>query len=97
MGLVISPVLQDFFFAGRLRAGGRELGYLYNFAHRGIVHAYRSGFRHDPDPRLKPGLVGHSLAVERSRGLTSRAGGRPTRARRDRDPPCLFALSIQRR
>ena len=52
----------------RLRAGGRELGYLYNFAHRGIVHAYRSGFRYDPDPRLKPGLVGHSLAVERSLG-----------------------------
>lgn len=42
-------------------------------------------------------VLGRGLAVERSRGLTSRAGGRPTRARRDRDPPCLFALSIQRR
>jgi CelD/BcsL family acetyltransferase involved in cellulose biosynthesis len=49
----------------RLRAGGqREVGYLYNFVRRGVVHAYQSGFRYNPDPRLKPGLVSHALAIE---------------------------------
>lgn len=41
-------------------------------------------------------VLGRGVAVEGNRSRAFRAGGRPTRARRDRDPPCLFALSIQR-
>lgn len=40
-------------------------------------------------------VLGRGVAVEGNRSRAFRAGGRPTRAR-DRDPPCLFALSIQR-
>lgn len=50
-------------------------------------------------------LVGAALLLRLGRGAaaapadrspTPRASGRPARARRDRDPPCLFALSVQR-
>lgn len=47
----------------RLVDGGQEIGYLYNFVHDGWVYAYQSGFRYDPDPRRKPGLAGHVLAM----------------------------------
>ncbi len=47
-------------------AGGRPFGYLYNFVHRGRVYAYQSGFAQGDDPRAKPGLVSHALAVERN-------------------------------
>lgn len=49
----------------RIRAGQRELGYLYNFRHNGRVLAYQSGFHYAADPRLKPGLVSHTLCIER--------------------------------
>jgi CelD/BcsL family acetyltransferase involved in cellulose biosynthesis len=49
----------------RLRAGTRELGYLYNFLRNGIVYAYQSGFD-DEDRHLRPGYVAHALAIERS-------------------------------
>lgn len=39
-------------------------GFLYNFVHEGHVHNYQSGFKYDDDPRLKPGLVGHTLAIQ---------------------------------
>ena len=45
-------------------AGGLEIGYLYDFAWRGRVYAYQSGFRYEGDNRHKPGLVSHCLAVE---------------------------------
>lgn len=48
----------------RIAAGPRVIGYLYNFVKDGVVHAYQSGFHFDPDPRLKPGLVSHALAIE---------------------------------
>jgi CelD/BcsL family acetyltransferase involved in cellulose biosynthesis len=48
----------------RVAVGDRPLGCLYNLVHDGRVHAYQSGFRYDSDPRLKPGLVSHYLAIQ---------------------------------
>ncbi|MBC7951782.1 MAG: GNAT family N-acetyltransferase [Rhodospirillaceae bacterium] len=59
----------------RLSDGGDEIGYLYNFVHDGWVYAYQSGFRYDPDPRRKPGLAGHLLAM-RSYGAQGLRGYR---------------------
>jgi len=41
-------------------------------------------------------LTGCFVRLLRTRGAATCSGGRPARARRERDPPCLFALSIQR-
>jgi CelD/BcsL family acetyltransferase involved in cellulose biosynthesis len=49
----------------RLDVGGRIVGCLYNFVHKGIAYAYQSGFDFASDARFKPGLVSHCLAVER--------------------------------
>ena len=46
------------------RAGGAAIGYLYNFVHRGKVYFYQSGFEYEADPKLKPGLCTHALAIE---------------------------------
>jgi CelD/BcsL family acetyltransferase involved in cellulose biosynthesis len=52
----------------RIAAGAETLGYLYNFRHRGTVHAYQSGLREFPGtPQARPGLVGHWLAIEEAR------------------------------
>lgn len=48
----------------RIAAGDHVIGYLYNFRYRGRVSAYQSGFRYEADPKLKPGLVSHALAIE---------------------------------
>ncbi len=48
----------------RLRVGSTVVGCLYNFIEGGEVYAYQSGFTQDPDPRCKPGMVAHALAVE---------------------------------
>jgi CelD/BcsL family acetyltransferase involved in cellulose biosynthesis len=45
-------------------AGGRAIGYLYNFAYAKRIYAYQSGFDYATDGRLKPGLVSHALAIE---------------------------------
>jgi CelD/BcsL family acetyltransferase involved in cellulose biosynthesis len=47
-------------------AGGRGVvGYLYNFRHGGVVHAYQSGFADaDLHPHEKPGLTAHRLAIQ---------------------------------
>ncbi len=50
----------------RADAGERTIGYLYNFLHKGYVYGYQSGFRYDEDPKRKPGLVTHYLAIERN-------------------------------
>lgn len=47
----------------RIAAGSRVIGYLYNFLHRGHLYAYQSGFAYHEDPKLKPGLVSHYLAI----------------------------------
>ncbi|WP_151448950.1 GNAT family N-acetyltransferase [Lacisediminimonas profundi] len=41
----------------RVSAGESEIGYLYNFIHRGWVGNYASGFVFEQDGKLKPGLV----------------------------------------
>lgn len=48
----------------RVAAGGRPIGYLYNFVARGRVLNYQSGFAYEADNRLKPGLLSHVLAIE---------------------------------
>lgn len=49
----------------RLTAGSHEIGYLYNFVHRGRVYNYQSGFDYDLVGAYgRPGLVCHALAVE---------------------------------
>ena len=47
----------------RIRAGDEDVGLLYNFRWNGRVSAYQSGFAHAADPRLKPGLTCHVLAI----------------------------------
>lgn len=48
----------------RIAAGSDLIGYLYNFEHRGVVASYQSGFRYRDNPKLKPGLVSHALAIQ---------------------------------
>jgi CelD/BcsL family acetyltransferase involved in cellulose biosynthesis len=55
----------------RVSAGEVPIGYLYNFLYRGRVYYYFSGLRYEADNRLKPGLVSHTLCIERhlARGM----------------------------
>jgi CelD/BcsL family acetyltransferase involved in cellulose biosynthesis len=46
----------------RASAGGRAIGYLYNFRLRDRIYAYQSGFA-DADRRERPGVVTHALAI----------------------------------
>lgn len=48
----------------KVAAGNAEVGYLYNFRHHERVYAYQTGFNYQGQNRLKPGLVGHTLAIE---------------------------------
>ena len=49
----------------RLSAGDTVIAYLYNFVDGKTVHYYSSGFLYEDDNRLKPGLVAHTLCIER--------------------------------
>ncbi|MBW4092261.1 MAG: GNAT family N-acetyltransferase [Proteobacteria bacterium] len=49
----------------RISRGGTPIGYLFNLVYRGHVLAFVSGFRFEDDPRLKPGLICHALAIAR--------------------------------
>ena len=51
----------------RLRAGDRNLGYLYNLRHGNLVAAYQSGLLYGEDPRWRPGLVAHLLAMRQAK------------------------------
>lgn len=53
----------------QVSVAGEPIGYLYNFLDQKCVRYYFSGFRFEPDNRLKPGLVCHTLCVERHRAL----------------------------
>src|SRR5262245_6486890 len=44
-------------------AGGEVVGYLYNFVKDGRVYFYQSGFKYTEDPKFRPGLVCHYLAI----------------------------------
>ncbi len=48
----------------RIAADGRHIGTLYNLIRNGSVHCYQSGFAYSADPRDKPGLCCHALAIE---------------------------------
>jgi hypothetical protein len=48
----------------RVRAAGETLGCLYNFVWQGRVLQYQTGLRTFADPKHKPGLVCHTLAIE---------------------------------
>lgn len=50
----------------RISAGETVVGYLYNLRSGDRVHAYQSGFAYGDDPRRKPGLTCHHLAIERA-------------------------------
>jgi CelD/BcsL family acetyltransferase involved in cellulose biosynthesis len=56
----------------RLTAGDDVLGYFYNFLHDGWVGAYMSGIAYETDNKLKPGLAGYVLMVERHLALGNR-------------------------
>jgi CelD/BcsL family acetyltransferase involved in cellulose biosynthesis len=47
----------------RVTAGAEVVGYLYNFVRDGHVYFYQSGLRYTEDPKFRPGLVCHHLAV----------------------------------
>ncbi len=53
----------------RLAAGDDTLGYFYNFIHERWVGAYMSGIAYEADNKLKPGLTGYALMVERHMAL----------------------------
>jgi len=55
----------------QIRAGEQLIGALYNFALDGHVAFYQSGFLYEENPKLKPGLVCHTLAIEFNRELGS--------------------------
>lgn len=78
-GAFAIPVFEKFhraFIASRFPAGeiemlrvavdGAPIGYLYNIVHRKHVYSYQSGFAYEQDGAMKPGLVSHYLAIERS-------------------------------
>jgi CelD/BcsL family acetyltransferase involved in cellulose biosynthesis len=48
----------------RVSVAGATIGILYNLQAKGRVHYYQSGFAYSSDPRLKPGLLTHHLAIE---------------------------------
>lgn len=50
----------------RITVDGAPIGCLYNILHRGRVYNYQSGFDYEADGAMKPGLVAHYLAIERS-------------------------------
>lgn len=53
----------------RLAAGDDTLGYFYNVLHGRWVGAYMSGIAYEGDNKLKPGLTGYALMVERHLAL----------------------------
>lgn len=48
----------------RLEADSNPLAYFYNFVKRGRVYFYLSGVKQEAESILKPGLVGHALAIQ---------------------------------
>lgn len=49
----------------QITAGEKEVGYIYNFVHRGRVYNYQSGLSYDVNTNQnRPGLVCHAYAVQ---------------------------------
>ena len=53
----------------RVAAASQTVGLLYTFFYGDGACAYQSGFEFESDPRLKPGLVSHHLAIESCREM----------------------------
>lgn len=49
----------------RVAAGKHLIGQVYNFLRDGRVYAYQTGLSYGSDPKLKPGLVCHTMCLER--------------------------------
>lgn len=47
----------------KIMAGDRTIGILYNLVYAGRVCNYQAGLVYDDNPKLKPGLVCHTLAI----------------------------------
>jgi CelD/BcsL family acetyltransferase involved in cellulose biosynthesis len=67
-------LIRDRFASGEVQllhvtSGERTVGCLYNFDFAGRVMNYQSGFRYENDPKCKPGLVCHALAIEHNLAL----------------------------
>ena len=85
----------------RVCAGEVPIGYLYNFLYRGRVYYYFSGFRYEADNRLKPGLVSHTLCIERhlARGMDVydfMAGDNRYKTSLGQPGPKMIAVAIER-
>ncbi len=85
----------------QISAAGEPIGYLYNFLDRGSVRYYFSGFRFEPDNRLKPGLVSHALCIEhhRKRGMDVydfMGGDQRYKQELGQPGPDIICLAVQR-
>jgi len=85
----------------RVTVAGEAIGYVYNFLDRGRVHYYFSGFRFSDDNRLKPGLVCHTLCIERhlDRGMDVydfMAGDQRYKLELGQPGPEIVSLAVQR-
>lgn len=86
----------------RVRAGGHDIGYLYNFVRDGRVYFYLSGLRYEDDPKFKPGLVTHVLCAEDHLGAGATvydfmAGENRYKTQLGRAAEPLVSLTLQRR
>jgi CelD/BcsL family acetyltransferase involved in cellulose biosynthesis len=85
----------------QVSAGPFVIGYIYNLIYRGHVYAYQSGFNYEADPRLKPGLVSHSLCITRhlrdgSRVYDFLSGNHRYKASLGRRGPDMIYLLLER-
>ncbi len=85
----------------RIAASDFVIGYVYNFIHRGHVYNYQTGLAYEADPRLKPGLVSHTLAIERHLGAGAHvydfmAGDQRYKSNLGTPGPEIIALALQR-
>jgi CelD/BcsL family acetyltransferase involved in cellulose biosynthesis len=85
----------------RVSAGSFVIGYVYNLVHRGHVYAYQSGFQYEDDPRLKPGLVSHTLCIgmhlqDGSRIYDFLAGEHRYKANLGKPAPDMIYLVVER-
>lgn len=47
----------------RISSGNDVIGYIYNYLSENKVYFYQSGFAHEEDSKIKPGMVTHYLAA----------------------------------
>ncbi|WP_431281324.1 GNAT family N-acetyltransferase [Humitalea sp. 24SJ18S-53] len=86
----------------RITAGDTVLGYLYNFIHDGYISSYQSGFAYQDDPKLKPGLISHSLCIQSHVNTDGKiydflAGGSQYKASLGHSGPDMVQYVMQRR